>query len=408
MNRSILFLFLTLSALGVFAQVTFDAKVSDKHLKKVEKSKDARSKLESYKKFYSKDSLKAAKQAWRDYKKANKDSLKAIGKWKEVKAHQKEILLGKYNLDKKEYKVDDSLFEAPEDSLDWAMQELARNGDFKAVQNVYEAYGQYDSAYLDQFKLDSMQLDSGMLIDRFATKERLESYLPPELKEQSDLKIEQQMMHGELDQFGQIQQIDRSGVKEFFRNVSPEEFAKSQVEMQVAKEKYSKLPDLSREEEGIKRNSLEGTPIKDRLFLNGNVAIQSTSPVVLDINIQLGYQWTKKLSSGVGMLLREQFTDRDSTSITGDAYGFSAFTSYDLFKGFFLYGEYQRVNNRSLFSESNAPTVWQTATLLGAGRKFTIAKKVSLSILLLFDLNYKNNDLNQRPLVPRIGYQVDF
>ncbi|WP_436517263.1 hypothetical protein [Ekhidna sp. To15] len=391
-----------------FAQIKFDAKVSDKHLNKVEKSKDARAKLKSYKKFYSKDSIKAARQAWKDYRKNNKDSLKAEGKWKDIKAHRREVLLGKYNQNSGRYFVDPELFSPPQDSMDWAMQELAKSGDFQSIQKVYEAYGQYDSAYLDRFKLDSMQLDSGMLAERFAVKERLESYLPPELAQSSNQKIEQQMMHGQLDQFGQIQQIDRSGVKDFFENISPEEFAKSQVSLNAAKEKYASLANLSNEEEGVKRNSLKGTPLKNRFFLNGNIAIQSTDPVILDSNIQLGYQWTKKLSTGIGLMIREQVNNRDSTSITGDAHGISTFVNYDILKGFFLYGEYQRVKNKSLFSESTLPNKWETAMLVGAGRKFTIAKKVSLSVMLLFDLNYKSNTLNRRPLVPRIGYMVNF
>lgn len=398
-----------LSTYCCFSQITFDAKVSDRHLKKVEKSKDARSKLESYKKLYSKDSAKAAKRAWRDYRKANKDSLKAIDKWEEAKLHQKELLLGDYTLeDPKQYVVDHTQFEPPKDSLDWAMQELSKRGDFATVQEVYEKYGQYDSAYLDQFQLDSMQLDSSMLLNNMDLKQRLESYLPPELAQQSDLKIEQQILNGELDQFGQIKKIDRSGVKNFFNNISPEEFAKSQVSLQEAKEKFLELPNLDKQEEGIKRNSLKGTPLKSRLFLNGNVTLQSTDPIILDSNIQIGYKWNQKLSTGIGLLLREQFNDRDTSSVTGDAHGISVFASYDITSGFYAYSEYQLVKNSSLFAESEAITNWQYATLLGVGRKFSITNKISLSVLLLYDFNYRNNDLSQGPLTPRIGYSIGF
>ncbi len=391
------------------AQVKFDVNVSDKHLRKVEKSKDARSKLKSYKNFYSKDSSRAAKKAWKDYKKEHKDSLKAEGRWKEIKTHQKEILLGEYKVtDPKKYVVDYTQFESPRDSVDRALQELSRRGDYEQVQKIYEAYGQYDSSYIEQFHPDSMLLDSATLWNRFEMKERLESYLPEELAQESDMKIDQQMIHGELDQYGQIQKIDRSGVADFFKNISPEEFTKSQLSLKSAKGKYSAIPDLSKEEEGIKRKSLEGTPFKNRLFLNGNIAIQSTDPVILDANIQLGYQCTKSLATGIGLIFREQINNRDSTSLTGDAHGFSSFASYDIAKGFFIYSEYQLVKNTSLFQESNLPSRWQYAALLGAGRKFNISKKISLSVSLLYDFNYKNNTLNQRPLVPRIGYNVKF
>lgn len=394
---------------SLHAQIKFDVNVSDKHLKKVEKSKDARSKLKAYKQAYSKDSIKAAKKAWKAYRRENKDSLKSIGKWKELKAHKREFILGKYKLKKpKEYVIDYSEFDPPEDSVDWALQELSKRGDFEQVQKIYEAYGQYDSAYLDRFNPDSMKLDSAMLADRFQMKERLESYLPEELRQESDFKVAEQMKHGALDEYGNIQQIDRSGVTDFFKNISPEEFTKSQLSLKSAKEKYAVVPDLSKEEEGIKRKSLEGSPLKDRIFLNGNITIQSTDPVILDSNIQLGYRWNQSFSTGMGLMLREQLNNRDSTSLTGDAHGVSLFANYDILKGFFLYSEYQLVKNKSLFQESTASTSWQYAALAGIGRRFNISRKVSLSVSLLYDFNYKNNTLNQRSFTPRIGYQVSF
>ncbi|NQZ76633.1 MAG: hypothetical protein HRT61_11090 [Ekhidna sp.] len=396
-------------AYGVAAQITFDAKVSDRHLKKVERSKDARTKLEKYKKAYSKDSIKAAKGAWRGFRKQNKDSLKTVGKWKEAKANRRKILLGEYSLKRpKQYAVDHTKFEPPKDSMDWAMQELAKAGDFAKVQEVYEEYGAYDSAYLDEFELDSMQIDSLILSDRMGMKERLKRYLPPELAQESDLKIEQQMLNGKLDQYGKIQKVDRSGVKDFFANISPEEYSKSQLSLQKAKAKYIELPNLQQEEKGIKRNSLKGSPLKNRFFLNGNVTLQSTDPLILDTNLQLGYQWNKKFSTGIGIILREQLNDRDSSNVTGDAHGLSLFTSYDISNGFYVYAEYQLVKNSSLFSESPVVTAWQYAALLGVGRKFSISEKISFSVLLLYDFNYKNNDLSQRPLTPRIGYSIGF
>ncbi|MEQ8626119.1 hypothetical protein [Ekhidna sp.] len=396
-----------LSASNLSAQIKFDVNVSDKHLKKVEKSKDAGSKLKAYKQAYSKDSIKAAKKAWKTYKQDHKDSLKSIGKWKEVKTHKKEFILGKYNFKKpKEYAIDYSQFDPPEDSVDWALQELSKRGDFEQVQKIYEAYGQYDSAYLNQFILDSMQLDSAMLADRFQIKERLESYLPEGLRQESDFKVSEQMKHGAVDEFGNIKHIDRSGVSEFFKNISQEEFTKSQLSLNAAKEKYAVIPDLSKEDEGIKRKSLKGSPLKEKIFLNGSVTIQSTAPVILDMNIQLGYKWKKSLSTGLGLMLREQLNNKDSTSLTGDAHGFSLFANYDIAKEFFLYSEYQLVKNKSLFQESVLPASWQYAALAGVGRRFNISRKLSLSVLVLYDFNYKNNTLNYRPLTPRIGYQM--
>lgn len=402
----------TISLLMYFctmAQITFDAKISDKHMRKVARAGNARAKLSSYKKFHTKDSIKAARQAWKEYKKTNKDSLRSIGKWKEAKAHQNEILLGKCELkDQEKLILDHSSFDLPEDSLDWALQELSRQGDFSEIQEVYEEYAQYDSSFLDRFKKDSVELDSLALSDRFKMKERVESYLPPELVEESKSNITQQLKTGALQPDGSLQQMDPSGVKEFLQNVPTQEFAKSQVSLEKAKRKFKELPSLEKQEDGIKRQSLKGTPLKRRFFLSGNVALQSTDPFVVDSNIQLGFRFNTKLASGIGLVLREQINNRDSLSITGAAHGCSFFVSYDITKGFFVYGEYRAVVNRSLLSELTSHSVWQHAHLIGIGRSFQISKKISLRILLLYDFHHGQNRLSTRPLVPSIGYNFSF
>ncbi|MEP1095644.1 MAG: hypothetical protein ABJG78_11075 [Cyclobacteriaceae bacterium] len=391
----------------VQSQIKFNVKVSDRNLGKVEKQKDPREKLKSYKKFYSKDSLKAAKIAWKDYRRLNKDSLKREGVWKEAKANKGKILNGRWDTyTNRSFKLDSLSLPPPKDSLDWALRELAIQGEFEQIQDFYREYAQYDSAYLDQFKMDSLQFDSLELARRFDAKQQVRSYLPEELAQETDADVANQMKAGTIDEFGVIQKIDKSGVKDFFKNVSPEQFAESQLSMKAAKTKFSSLSDLEKEEEGIKRNSLEGSPFKKRLFLGGHITIQATSPLILDSDIRVGYKFNKKFSAGAGLILREQFSDR-TTSLTGDAHGYSLFTSYDLTETYFLYGEYQAVKNRSLFQESNDPINWEYAYLLGTGRKFRFSSKLSGSLSLLYDFNFKNNDLNSRPLVVRFGYQID-
>lgn len=400
--------FVLLSLVGM-SQVTFDVNVSDRHLNKLEKTKSAREKLKEYKKYYKKDSVKSAKKAWKAYKKEHKDSLKVEGRWKDAKDSKRQILENKWQDQKKKYLIDTSFFAPPEDSLDWAMQELARRGDFAALQSIYEQYGQYDSSYLEHFHLDSIKLDSMEILERFQVKEKAKEYLPEELQQESDLKIDQQLQHGAIDQYGNIQRIDRSGVKDFFQNVSPKEFTTAQLSMKALKEKYLKPPNLEKDEEGIKRRSLKGTPFKNRLFLNGNITFPSTAPLVLDMNIQLGYQWNKHVSSGMGIVLREQFSNRDSSSVASNAYGYSVFSSYDVVKSFFVYAEHQGVSSQSLFGgEANAQSAWQYAHMAGVGRTFRISSKVSFSSTVLYDFNHKQNELHSRPIVFRFGYNIQF
>ncbi len=188
-----------------------------------------------------------------------------------------------------------------------------------------------------------------------------------------------------------------------FKKIDPEQFQEAQADIQKLKKKYSELPDTRYPEEGTKRNSLEDKPFKNRLYFGGNLGIQSTDPFILDTNLQLGYWINKKWLGGVGIILREQFSNDTTSTLTGDGYGYSFFTRYDIPKGFFAWAEVERQLNRSLFNNEQAfNSEWQSAILAGAGREFRIGF-VQMISMILYDFNYRNNDLNARPIVFKFG-----
>ena len=166
------------------------------------------------------------------------------------------------------------------------------------------------------------------------------------------------------------------------------------------------MPDTRFPEEGRKRNSLEDLPFKKRLYLGGTINATSTDPLIMDINLQLGYWLNKKWLAGVGLVVREQFNQRDSVSLTGDAHGFSLFMRYDILKQFYAWGESQfQVNKSIINAEDSTPSKWERANLLGIGREFMIGP-VRMNSLIMYDFNYQNNDLNNRPWVFRLGVQL--
>ncbi len=198
--------------------------------------------------------------------------------------------------------------------------------------------------------------------------------------------------------------VKPDAARALFKKVDPEQFKEAQADIQKLKKKYSELPDTRYPEEGTKRNSLKDVPFKKRLYFGGNISLQSTDPLILSTNLQLGYWINKKWLGGAGITLREQFTSEDSTSLTtGDGHGYSLFTRYDIPKGFFAWAESEWQIDRSLFdSEQSASTGWQKAYLLGVGREFSIGF-VQMTSTILYDFNYQNNDLNPRPFVFRLG-----
>ena len=198
--------------------------------------------------------------------------------------------------------------------------------------------------------------------------------------------------------------VKPDAARELFKKVDPEQFQEAQANIQKLKKKYSELPDTRYPEEGKKRNSLEDVPFKKRIYFGGNISLQSTDPLILSTNLQLGYWINKKWLGGVGLTLREQFSSEDSTSLTtGDGHGYSLFTRYDIPKGFFVWGESEWQIDRTLFGgEQSESKGWQKAYILGVGREFKIGF-VQMMSMIMYDFNYQNNDLNTRPWVFRLG-----
>jgi hypothetical protein len=187
----------------------------------------------------------------------------------------------------------------------------------------------------------------------------------------------------------------------------PEEVAEQQAKDQVMKKKYSTLPDQRKPEEGTKRNSLENASLASRIYFGGNLSITSTDPFIMDFGLQLGFWIKAKWLAGIGGTFREQFNGT-TTLVTGDSWGHSIFTRYDLPKGFFAYAEYERKINESLFNkpkvEVSAPQ-WQEAFLAGAGKEFK-AGPVRMQFMLLYDFTWRTNDMYTRPFVTKMGFQI--
>ncbi|MEM6643939.1 MAG: hypothetical protein AAF616_13245, partial [Bacteroidota bacterium] len=101
------------------------------------------------------------------------------------------------------------------------------------------------------------------------------------------------------------------------------------------------------------------------------------------------------------------FTQKDSLAqISGDSYGYSLFTRYDIKKSYFIWGEGEFQVEKSLFgTEMVSDPSWQQAYLLGFGKEFNVGP-VNIMSLILYDFNFQNNSINNRPWVFRIGWRL--
>lgn len=368
----------TISLLLLFAgtlsaQVNFKVTLSQKHQQKVERAKDARTKLKRYKKLYRKEEKRLMK--------LREDSLSS------VRLNADSLLVATF--------LPDSA--TREDSIEWALNTLAQHHQYSEIREFYSNINA-DSG-LHRPNLDSMIVEE-------VVHEIASAFVPQELQGvdpadpvktfTKDLPFDPSGSPGE--------QVDALQSKLEGRTL--QEVAGI---MSKYKRKFIAMPDLSKPSEGIKRKSLQGSPLKNRFYLGGNVAVQATYPLVLDLDFLLGFKINKDFSFGAGFVWREAFgkLDSASSSLNRDTHGYSLFADHMLIKSFFLYAEFASFQNRAFFnSERSDRTIWQYEALAGVGRKFKLRKWAEMNIMFLYDFNHRQNDLHPRPYMIKVGYRV--
>jgi hypothetical protein len=379
----ILFLLLCIGS-GVSAQVKVDAKATGRHAKAINQAKGAK---------------QTAKERREQAKKLQE----------QVKARK--LYNQRYDSLSKVY-GNDSLRSEKIDSL--RSRKLTKKDSLSLSRTILESSDfppEYRELILNPIVIDSVinTTDADSLALAKATailEEDARKFLPEEMGDTEN----------PLDQFANPAQgmtipskpnpnlVKPDRAKKLFSQIDPEQFQEAQADIQKLKNKYSEIPDTRYPKEGTKRNSLEDIPFAKRLYFGGNISLQSTDPLILSTNLQLGYWINRKWLGGVGITLREQFTAEDSAAtVSGDGHGYSLFTRYNIPKGFFVWAESEWQIDKSLFGgEQQEKRGWQKAYLLGIGREFKIGF-VQMMSMVMYDFNYQNNDINARPLVFRLG-----
>ncbi|MEM6814371.1 MAG: hypothetical protein AAF600_08250 [Bacteroidota bacterium] len=417
--RSLLFSVFITTFIATHAQVKVEATPTGKHAKAINISKETR---EAAKK--RRQQARESKKKLKNYKKAKRiyrekydsivtqrkselqiDSLKGIGP---------NPLENNVTLDSIQA-IDTIRWISKEDSIAIS-KEILNN---TAIPSEYkELIVKPPVIYMDSLKMQTQSLDKAVLLK---VENTLETTIKESISDELNASPEDPLSNFTSPDDGvNIPELKKPSkpnpnlispnqAKELFKKIDLKQFKDAQTNLQKLKKKYSKLPDSRYPEEGTRRNELSRLPFKKRLYFGGNVSLQSTDPFILNTNLQVGYWINKKWMAGIGFVLREQFSEEDTTStIRGDGYGYSVFTRYDIKKGFFGWAESEFQLDKSFFGSQEQPmksASWQYAYLLGIGREFKIGK-VQMMSQILYDFNHQNNDFNSRPLVFRIGWQL--
>ena len=253
------------------------------------------------------------------------------------------------------------------------------------------------------------------LEDRMGSVEELR----PLHEQQKKLEDLQQMPEAYRKEYEQY--TDQEALKEQGKGLAKEKatdfFAQHSEQLQAVQKKISRLQkkystvlnsnDLST---AVKRTSLKGRPLRERLFIGGNFHINTLDPLSLDVAPQVGYKFNKRFVVGVGGTYRKTFADtlKVTPAIPAETYGYKAFASYDVIKSFFVYGEYERMTREADVPNSDATaTEWVDGLMLGIGRRFSIHPKMYMNVLVLYNfLHEPENPIYGRQWTLKFGFQL--
>lgn len=138
------------------------------------------------------------------------------------------------------------------------------------------------------------------------------------------------------------------------------------------------------------KNSLEGTPISERVFFGGGGSFGSGTQfgfryTSIFVSPLVGYRLTVPWSVGAGV--NYTYTRYPDADVTLTQYGVSPFTMYR-FGNLFAYGEYSMI---SVPTFDNSSRSIFTRLPVGLGYTVPVGRRASLNAMALYDLIYNSS-----------------
>jgi hypothetical protein len=176
--------------------------------------------------------------------------------------------------------------------------------------------------------------------------------------------------------------------------------------MSLLMRKYSVVYNSNDLSTAIKRTSLKGKPVRERLYFASNFQLLSLTPLNIDFSPMAGYRFNKKFVTGLGFNYRQSFRDSLPT-LSRDVLGYKIFSSFDVVKSFFAYGEFDRNVLGIHNPEGPLRPQWKNAAFLGIGRKIRVHPRFEMTMMFLYNFLREYPD----PIYPnrwnvRIGIQT--
>ena len=186
----------------------------------------------------------------------------------------------------------------------------------------------------------------------------------------------------------------------------PEIMRGVQKKMSLLMKKYAVVPNSNDLSTAIKRNSLRDKSLRERIYFAANFQFISFDPINIDLAPMAGYRFNRNFILGLGINYRQSFGD-SIPAFAPDVFGYKVFSSYDIMKSFFIYGEFDRNAAGVQKKEASSHLAWKNAAFLGLGRKVRIHPKIEMTMTFLYNFLYDHPD----PVYPkrwnvRVGIQT--
>jgi hypothetical protein len=177
------------------------------------------------------------------------------------------------------------------------------------------------------------------------------------------------------------------------------------------KKKYSSVPDLGDMSSAIKRNSLKGTPLKNRFLFGLNFQLQRGDPMALDLSPNLMYRFNKLFMAGISGTYRAKLgiEDKINTKVEHDVFGFGAIAQHRIWKGIFAHGEYNYLStpvNAKASGSDLKGRAWHSSLPVGIGSTIKISNAINSQIILTYDFLHNSQSPNPKAWNIKFGFQL--
>ena len=148
--------------------------------------------------------------------------------------------------------------------------------------------------------------------------------------------------------------------------------------------------------------------VRERIFFGGFVGAQFGTFTAVNVNAQVGYRVTSRISAGIGGTYQYENDRWLGQSISSHVYGGSLFGRFRVISHAFLHAEYEWLRFQSRVAgidPGDRPRISEQNMLLGAGYGLPLSNRVRLNILLLYNLNENSQVYYDNPFF-RVGVDI--